>query len=128
MVGVSRPRAAALEAAGAVIPPPVAIDFLIDTGASSTVVDEAAIAPLSLPPTGQAHVRTPTTGEAAESRWLYDVGLMLYQADNSRMFNSLAVIATNLGVQGIGGLLGRDVLQSCLLVYDGTAGTYSLAF
>ena len=61
-------------------------------------------------------------------RYQYDVALLLYHSDNSRIFGSHPVIATDFSQQGIGGLLGRDVLKSCLMVYDGAHGHFSLAF
>jgi hypothetical protein len=104
------------------------IRFLVDTGASCTVLDEATIAPLGLFPTGQTLVNSPTTGRQPDARFQYDVGILLYHADNSRMFHSLPVIATDLTNQRIGGLLGRDVLNNCLLMYNGSAGHFALAF
>ena len=128
LVGVSTPRGIALAEAGLKSPEPIVVDFLVDTGASCTVIDETTMAPLGLTPTGETLVSTPTTGGKAESRFLYDVGMMLYHSDHSRIFNSHPVIATDLSDQGIGGLLGRDVLESCLLVYDGSTKYFSLAF
>jgi len=58
----------------------------------------------------------------------FDVVLMLYHADNSRIFQSLPVISTDLSIQKIGGLLGRDVLEKCLLVFDGSKQSFCLAF
>jgi predicted aspartyl protease len=117
-----------MTAAGLTVPPPITVNFLIDTGASCTVVDQATIAPLGLAPTGETRVCTPTTGGGTESRLQYDVALMLYHTDNSRLFQSIPVIATDLSRQNIGGLLGRDVLEKCLLVYDGAVRNFSLAF
>jgi hypothetical protein len=127
-VCVSGPRASVLQKSGIACPQPVLVDFLVDTGASSTVVDEQAIAPLGLTPTGQTQVHTPTTGAGVETRFLYDVGLAIYHADHTRIFESHPVIATDFSAQNIGGLLGRDVLASCLFHYDGTGGHFSLAF
>lgn len=128
LVGASAPRIDALNQAGIPVPPAIAVSFLVDTGASCTVVDQTVISPLGLVPTGETLVCTPTTGGKPESRFQYDVGLMLYHADNSRLFHSLPVIATDLSQQNIGGLLGRDVLEKCLLVYDGAVRQFSLAF
>jgi Aspartyl protease len=114
--------------AGLTVPEPIIVDLLVDTGASCTVLDQTAIYPLGLVPTGETRVHTPTTGSGSESRFQYDVSLVLFHLDNSRLFQSLPVIATDLSRQGIGGLLGRDVLEKCLLVYDGSAQAFSLAF
>jgi hypothetical protein len=128
VVGVSLPRATALKATGVEPPSPVTVKFLVDTGASSTVLDENAIAPLKLVPTGQAWVNSPTTGAIPESRFQYDIGLMLYHVDNSRFFQNLPIIATDFSSQKIGGLLGRDILSKWLLVYNGPGDRFALAF
>jgi Aspartyl protease len=128
LVGVSTPRAKALADAGLPRPNPIGVNFLVDTGAACTVIDESLIAPLGLVPTGQAFVETPTTGKTPQPRFLYDVGMMILHSDHNRMFHNLPVIATDLSAQKIGGLLGRDVLALCLLVYDGPARHFSLAF
>jgi hypothetical protein len=73
-------------------------------------------------------VSTPTTGATPLLRAQYDVSLMLYHPDNQRIFGSLPIVATDLSEQKIGGLHGRDVLSKCLLVYDGSSGTFSVAF
>ena len=85
-VGVSSPRGVAITAAGLTVPVPIIVDFLRDTGASCTVLDQATIAPLGLVATGETQVCTPTTGGGTESRFQYDVALMLYHSDNSRIF------------------------------------------
>jgi hypothetical protein len=41
---------------------------------------------------------------------------------------AVSVLESALKVQGIDALIGRDVLQYCLLVYDGRASTISMAF
>jgi len=128
VIGVSTPRAIALKAAGKATPAPISANFLLDTGASSTVIDQATIAPLGLVPTGQTLVNTPTTGGAPVARFQYDIGLILYHVDNSRFFHNLPVIATDLSGQKIGGLLGRDILSKCLLVYNGPGDRFALAF
>jgi Aspartyl protease len=127
-MGVSVPRGQALKNAGQPVPVPIVVDFLVDTGASCTVIDQATLAPLGLVATGSTHVVTPTTGGKPELRDQFDVVLMLYHADNSRVFQSLPVISTDLSAQKIGGLLGRDVLEKCLLVYDGSKQSFCLAF
>ncbi len=41
---------------------------------------------------------------------------------------TVAVIESELEVQGFQVLVGRDVLENCLLVYDGQTGIFTLAF
>jgi hypothetical protein len=41
---------------------------------------------------------------------------------------AVPVIAADLAIQGIHALIGRDVLQDCILIYNGTVGEFTLAF
>jgi hypothetical protein len=47
-VGVTAQREAALKAAGIPVPSVISVRALIDTGASGTVIDSAALKPLAL--------------------------------------------------------------------------------
>jgi hypothetical protein len=127
-IGLSAPRIAALQKTNAPVPQAVVLRCLIDTGASGTCVDAAALAPLGLTPTGTTLISTPSTGQTPHQCLTYDVGIMFAHQDGYRLFGTIAVVATDFSVQSIDGLLGRDVLGSCLLVYDGTAKTFSIAF
>ena len=92
------------------------------------MIDNSIVQALQLTPTGQCDVHTPSTGKTAAKVFQYDVGLLLYHTVNTRFFNTLPVMASDFSQQSIQGLLGRDVLNQCLLVYDGSAATFSLAF
>ena len=92
------------------------------------MIDESVVKALNLPPTGQIDILTPSTGATPEKRYQYDVALLLHHSDNSRFFPTHPVLASDFSTQNIQGLLGRDVLNHCLLVYDGSAKTFSLAF
>ena len=78
LIGVSAPRRQALIASGLAVPDPVVMHLLIDTGASCVSLDQTAIAPLGLAPTGRATVHTPSTDAAAPHFCnQYDVSLIL---------------------------------------------------
>ena len=78
LIGVSAPRRQALIASGLPVPEPVVMHLLIDTGASCVSLDQTAIAPLGLAPTGRATVHTPSTDAAAPHFCnQYDVSLIL---------------------------------------------------
>jgi len=128
LVGVSAHRIQALNAAGLPVPNGILVDFLVDTGASSSVVDQSVIAPLGLTPTGYKSCHTPSTGTTAVSLPEYDLGLLLVHDGSQRVFPSLSMVASDFSMQNIHGLLGRDVLSQCLLVYDGKVGGFALAF
>jgi hypothetical protein len=120
-----------LNASGRAIPSPIQVRGLIDTGASGTCLDSSIIARLGLVPIGSTPVHTPSTAGQAQLRYLYDVGLWLPSRGKSAPYNirtSLPVIETDLTGQGIELLIGRNVLESCLMVFDGPANTIRLAF
>jgi hypothetical protein len=128
LIGVSIPRLKALQGAGLPIPEAVNLRCLIDTGASGTCLDATAIAPLGLTPTGTTLIATPSTGVTPHQCDTYDVSVFFYHTDNSRLFGTVPIVATDFSAQSIHGLLGRDILSSCLFVYDGAAQIYSIAF
>jgi len=128
---VSRPRRMALAAAGLPIPPPVLATMLVDTGASCTCVDPGRLKSLAIPPSGVAHVQSPTTGATPTTANQYDVDIaVVLDAANGRFHyvDTLPVIESHLAAQGIDGLLGRDVLSQGLLIFNGTAKTFTLSF
>lgn len=131
VVGVSEPRAAALAAVGQPIPQALPIRGLVDTGASGTCIDPAVLIKLGLTPSGNTLCHTPTTGAAPELKDLYDVSLRIYSdlQQPSLYHATLPVMASDLfAAQGFHALIGRDVLSSCLLTYNGTLRYFTLAF
>lgn len=131
VVGVSQARADALTKAGQLIPKPVPIRALVDTGASCTCVDTAILKSLGLSPTGSALLMTPTTGASPHTADQYDVGLLIPPAVPHHLphvVGTLPVMASDLSVQGLQALIGRDILRDCLLAYNGTMGFFTLAF
>ena len=99
--------------------------MLVDTGASCTMID-AAIAPfLGLTPHGTEKIITPSG--LKDDCLTYDVDLIF--SDHNIARRNLRVIESHLKQQqGIDGLIGRDILSNALLVYQGWANQYTLAF
>ena len=128
LVGISAPRTKALTDAGLPVPAPVSTRFLVDTGASNTRVDPAILSQLSLTPTGSIPIHTPSTGGTPAMCNQFDISLSIPHPCLNRRFPAIAVTEANLSAQGIQGLLGRDILANCLLIYNGEANTFTLSF
>ena len=113
-VSVSSARHAALTAIGQIIPNPVRIRALVDTGASATCIDHSVLQMLSLNPTGSATVVTPSTQGIPVIADQYDVGLIVPPAGPNQIpliVSTLPVISAELlASQGFHALIGREYL------------------
>jgi predicted aspartyl protease len=116
---VSRP----ILQAGGTVPAPVTGFALIDTGASHTCVDDDVANTLRLPVVGVANMTSAT--EANSQRNLYPIQID-FVGWNVKMASPRAMGA-NLKPQGLVALIGRDVLKSAILVYNGPMGSFSLS-
>lgn len=127
---VTQARADALTAAQQPIPQQQLVNALVDTGASCTCVDPAIIQALGLSPTGSTLMFTPSTGAQGHVTDQFDASLQIYRTTQEPPLQIpiIAVVASDLRVQGIDALIGRDVLQYCLLSYNGSEGFFTLAF
>jgi hypothetical protein len=127
VVGVSEAREEALRQMGQPVPPLVPIRALIDTGASCTCLDPSVLATLKLSPTGSVSVNTPSTGLTPHTADQYDIGLAIPNGI-PLILRTIPVVASELLPQGFHALLGRDILEQCLFVYNGKDGFFTLAF
>jgi predicted aspartyl protease len=120
VVGASAPLRERLYMRNAVLPQPVHCTLLVDTGCDSTLINGQAIRSLGVPATSETRVITATTGPNGERCKVYVVELQLlpshHQAPAPR---SIEVLERELLNQGIDGLLGRDILSTLVLEYDG---------
>lgn len=128
IIGVSEPRRDALRKAGQPVPDALKIRGLIDTGASGVMIDRAHLATLKISPTGRTHVHTPSTGTTQNICLTYDVMLGFNHPKLAFRIGTHAVMASDLTQTGVDALIGRDVLEHCLLVYDGVNATFTIAF
>lgn len=130
-INVSKYREQALIAAGQAIPTWVGATLLIDTGASGTCIDPSVLQPLGIPPSGAVSMQTPSTNGTPHTCSQYDVQLHIYGADMTippLQLDALPVLETVLRPQGIDGLLGRDVLEQCVFIYNPTIGLFTLSY
>lgn len=128
LLNVSAPRLQVLRAANQPSPPGFGGRGLIDTGASCTAIDPSVVRSLGLVPTGRTSILTPSTGSTPHICNQYDISLVILMPPQFHASMTIPVIESQLLNQGFHALIGRDVLSSGMLVYNGKASTISLAF
>jgi hypothetical protein len=120
-IAVTAAADAALTAAGQAIPPPIQVTALIDTGATGSAIARGIAQQLGLQPVAVINVTTPSSSNVPMPA--YAVRLLL---PNTIIFETTAIEAELAG-QGIGALIGRDVLSQAVLVYIGYANEFTIA-
>jgi hypothetical protein len=101
---------------------------LVDTGASCTCIVAGVLAPLGLVATGTVPISTPSTGTTPATCNQYDVSMAIIHPALNLLFGAIPIVECQPLAGPYHGLLGRDLLRHCLLVYDGNAERFSLAF
>lgn len=129
-VGLSQARVQALQTAKQPVPNFVQIRALVDTGASHTGMDPSVMSALGLTPTGTIQVNTPTTGNQPATANTYDVAIVI--AGTTQPAHFLRTVAVSecqlLQAQGFHAIIGRDILQSFTMFYNGPGGFLSLSY
>ena len=123
-IGVPELLARNLRAHGLEIPEDQRGPCVVDTGASLTGVDLGVAQALGLPPFTTAVVCTPT---GTEERSVYVVRLE-FPGSGLPTRDPARVLGVDLEPLGLAALIGRDFLRELVMVYDGTAGTVTLAY
>jgi hypothetical protein len=103
---------------------------VIDTGSSLTGFDPSILVQaLDLSPVGEVEMTTPSTGATPHVFLQYHVDLTLIHAELVMRLPEQIVFATQFSQgENVMGLIGRDVLEHCLFLCHGEAGTFTLAF
>jgi hypothetical protein len=118
-----------LIAAGLPLANPIFARMLIDTGASSTCIENSILASLGLVPTGSILMNTPSTGQAPLPAFVYDVEMQFSGHNGSNYtFPNLAAVGCDFTGQNIDGLFGRDALGQSRLIYSGPDSSWMLSF
>jgi hypothetical protein len=130
-IEVSVPRALALRRAGQAVPQAVDLRALLDTGADATCIDTRQVPFLAQETPAFTIVGTPAGGWTVGLQ--YDVSLTVVHPQSGKrsslVFPSLPIVDVALApFLGYEALVGRDVLERCLLVYDGQGKTFTLAY
>ena len=103
--------------------PSIKVNALIDTGASGTAISTKVVQQLNLIARGVTTISTPSS--EAHPTNVYDIDLHL---PNNVMIPNIQAIEATLTTQNIDCLIGRDVLQHSVLIYNGYAKTFTLSF
>jgi hypothetical protein len=130
-VGVTDARRQALVRNNFPVPARVAVKALLDTGASGTVVRAEALKALGQQPLGVTKASVPSPAPGAQEFEEHAVSIGLIGPGGLEAYHPLVagVLACYFEEQEpYHALLGRDVLDHCLLVYDGPNQVFSLAF
>ena len=109
-----------LIAQGKALPAPISGLALIDTGASNTCIDEQAAKELGLPVIDVAIMQSASHEKHPCN--IYPVQIITPIVT----LNAPRAMGAALASQGLLVLIGRDVLQSCTLFYNGPAGQFTL--
>ena len=117
---------AALKKAKMAFATPVSVIGLLDTGASCSALDPIVVAGMQLQHRGVTEIHTPSTGMGVEHRNVYDATLALGEATDKPLTVTTSGIACHFADRGFLALIGRDLLQHCVLTYDGPTGRYRL--
>jgi len=104
-------------------PSPVSGMALVDTGATASVVDASLVDALGVKPVGTASVGT-AGGQVTQP--VYPIRIQLQGVGLTINFSR--VTGAPLKEMGLVALLGRDMLTSMILYYDGPNSEYTLAF
>jgi len=132
--GLPAAKVHALRRAGRVVPSPVIVRALIDTGADVSCIDKGILAPLialGLKPNRFVFANLPAAG-GVNLAGEYALGILIPHPSgdpkSALRFRSQPVIEQPLASLGYQALLGRDALARCLLIYDGPSGTFTLCY
>lgn len=108
---------------GGVVPPPVSGYGLIDTGASVTCIDQEAAtrAGLAIVDSGPMHSATHANEIVPIYAGRLNIQGLAGNIDSKRAFGA------NLASQELIILVGRDVLASCIFVYNGVDSSFSIS-
>ena len=128
-VFVSSARRAVLLQMGHPVPQAILIRALVDTGASFTAIEPSVLQKLSLTPTGTIEIATPSTGQGTHTTDTFDIDFAIGAGPNDSPFvmPNLRVAAAELfSRQGIHALIGREILQRHVFIYNGSMNQFSV--
>ena len=122
VVGVEEHIAQKLAQQGVSLPVPISGWALIDTGASSTCIDDAAAQKLHLPVVDVVTIASASHSATQQNVYPIQIDFMGVPIK----INAPRAVGAPLAAQNLLVLIGRDALQNCTLFYNGLAGTFTI--
>jgi hypothetical protein len=129
LVGVHEARRNVLRRNALTVPPRVRIRVQIDTGAESTAIDGSILGQLGIQPIDSVRLRPISVSAETVQFPRFAVSLGLPSEDTELHLPSAMVLGCHMTPEdSVQGVLGRDVLDHCLFVYDGRRRVFTIAF
>jgi predicted aspartyl protease len=123
IIGLAQSFAEQLVQQGQAVPQSTSGVALVDTGASTTCIDDALAQQLRLPVIDV--VQMTSASHAATQSNVYPIQMEIVGSPIT--VNVPRAIGANLAPQGFVALIGRDYLQHCTLFYNGITGEITLS-
>jgi hypothetical protein len=131
VINHSKPKLEAMTKAGQALPTWETAEFLVDTGASLTMMCKSIAAKLALASHGLTPVHTASSAGTPAMCNSYDIAMYIPGmpgAAAGHFVEALPVTESDFTAHSFKGLLGRDVLQNCVLTYIGPSNEYVLSY
>ncbi|MBI1291847.1 hypothetical protein GC173_11480 [bacterium] len=106
--------------------PSTTADFLIDTGASHSVIDLGLAKKLALQPMSQMPVKTASSGSGHVMSTLFMASLSIAFTDTLYSSPMVPLGSQDFGNHGFHGLLGMDILSHFIMTFNGPANFIEL--
>jgi hypothetical protein len=106
--------------------PTIAVQALVDTGASDLALDPTLIASLGLLPTDTRLVRTASSGPDGLPVDAFEAGAFLTDAPDLRSSSLEPALAHDLTALGVDALIGRRQLRRLVFTFDGPRNSFTL--
>jgi predicted aspartyl protease len=110
-----------------VVPSPMTVRALVDTGSDRSAVHPQVLQQLGVPEADSIRVRRPGLGSGFRIRSLSDVRLSIGGLRRRTLWVSTQVIGLEPSTPTVLALIGRDVLELCTLFYNGPRGELTLS-
>jgi hypothetical protein len=129
LIGVSEARRQTLLRVGFPVPAPSAVRAVLDTGSFITLADAPAIAVLGVTRFRRQKYFTSATGTTPHIRDVYKLSVTLLDDGGAPLayWPSVDVLpAVFLPTDAVHGVIGRDLLATAVLHFDGKGGAFTL--